>query len=99
MFIITKDYIDDGEAVGTMGPRSISDEDERVLKSVASGVLPEGIKATHFFMYDADGIRYYGGWYIETANSNELEPLDCFGMPNAGATTIKVRINGEYCIV
>lgn len=36
-------------------------------------------------MYDDDGELYYEG----RASSQSFEALDCFGMPNAGATEIR----------
>ena len=53
----------------------------------------EGIKRSTFEMLDDDGESYYKG-FIYHRNGEELfAPLDQFGTPNAGATTIK--IDGE----
>lgn len=53
----------------------------------------EGIKRSNFEMLDDDGESYYAG-FIYHQNGEELfAPLDEFGTPNAGATTIK--IDGE----
>lgn len=48
----------------------------------------------HFKLFDDDGELYYSGYalpldspYIESG----FEPLDDFGMPNAGCTEIKYR--------
>ena len=38
-----------------------------------------------FRMYDSDGVLYYEG----RAHAASFEPLDHFGKPNAGCTTIK----------
>lgn len=44
---------------------------------------------TAFKMYDGDGELYYAGkiW----GDFEGFEPLDDFGMPNAGCTEIKLR--------
>lgn len=48
-----------------------------------------------FRMYDDDGNLYYQGLAKPNAN---FDPLDDFGMPNAGCTDIAYRnkINGKY---
>lgn len=93
-FIITRDWIteainkdrDENDKMkldkGITGPRSISDTTVARLKA------GEGVK---FKMYDDDGELYYDGRYIEENDSDEMEPLDCFGMPNAGCTSIKMK--------
>lgn len=94
MYIITKDYIDDGESVGTVGPEDISDSDEVILRAAAKGKKPQGIEIDHFVMYDADNERYYAGYHI---GDDPFEPLDSFGTPNAGCTSIHMRDkDGDY---
>lgn len=39
-----------------------------------------------FKMYDDDGELYYSGWAKQDA---DFDPLDDFGMPNAGCTEIR----------
>jgi len=100
MFIITHDYISDDtvKPVSICGPRHISDEQVGRLKGIAAGKGREG--AEHFYMYDDDGERYYAGYYVDAHGSDELEPLDCFGGPNAGCTTIKMKNHeGKYTVV
>jgi hypothetical protein len=48
--------------------------------------------ATRFSMYDDDGVCYYEGMLY--GDFVGFEPLDDFGTPNAGCTTIKV--DGEW---
>jgi len=43
-----------------------------------------------FQMYDDDKVLYYSGRFIGDADQ-EFAPLDDFGTPNAGATSIKYR--------
>lgn len=45
-------------------------------------------KGRAFRMYDDDGELYYSGRII---GSEEFEPLDDFGAPNAGCTEIRYR--------
>jgi len=63
-------------------------------KGVESGNLDPSIKvnAARFSMYDDDGECYYEGMIY--GEYDGFEPLDDFGMPNAGCTGIKV--NGEW---
>jgi hypothetical protein len=90
-FLITRDHIADTSepegtnlnAVGVLGPRTITDAEEAALK--ANG-------GTAFRMYDDDGELYYAGRYLGDPNSEEaFEPLECFGTPNAGAVRIDYR--------
>ena len=91
-YLITKDIIDiDAESEGAFGP-------------CGTKYTPEQIKThpnrQHFKMKDADGELYYEGYYVEEKGSDEFEPLDCFGMPAAGATEIHYRnSNGSYSIL
>ena len=45
-----------------------------------------------FRMYDDDGELYYKG----KASHPIFDPLDDFGMPNAGATEIRYKIKGRW---
>jgi hypothetical protein len=71
-WVITKDYISEGEDKGVQGPR---DADPN-LKTNRS----------HFVMKDDDGEVYYEGDIY--GEYDGFEPLNDFGMPNAGATSI-----------
>lgn len=81
---ITKDLVSDGLDVGVQGPYNLN---------------PELIdNETAFRMYDDDGELYYEGFLYGDFNCHE--PLDDFGMPNAGCTTIKIRKNsGKWIVV
>lgn len=76
---ITKDHIggDKYSHAKVEGPRNL---DESIIRN-----------PTRFSMYDDDGICYYEGMLY--GDFDGFEPLDDFGMPNAGCTAIK--INGE----
>jgi len=99
-FIITHDHIGQAEieepsnhyAVGIIGPGDATEAEVAALKAG---------QGRAFKMYDDDGILYYEGRWIEGAqrrvivmglslpqDSDEFEPLDCFGTPNAGCTRI-----------
>ncbi len=48
----------------------------------------------HFKMYDDDGECYYSGY---SNDDSSFDPLDHFGMPNAGCTELKYRnADGTY---
>lgn len=56
-------------------------------KGVESVGFREGAVLPHEFrLLDADGKIYYRGW---SDNNNSFAPLDDFGRPNAGCTTIQ----------
>jgi hypothetical protein len=71
---ITKDRIDNGESVGIEGPRNL---DSKVKDN-----------PTRFSLYDDDKNCYYEGMLY--GDYSGFEPLDDFGMPNAGCTLVKV---------
>ncbi len=83
---ITKDRLADEEepegtccnAKGMSGPYNASDD-------VTDN-------ATHFSMYDDDGNCYYEGTIY--GDFEGFEPLEDFGMPNAGCTAMK--LNGDW---
>jgi hypothetical protein len=83
-FIITRDLIDDGMAVGVVGPGNASALDEARLKN------GEGVE---FRLLDDDREVYYYGRRLETSDADkgyqsepEFAPLECWGLPNAGCT-------------
>lgn len=68
------------------GPCEISDELKEQLQA------GEG---EYFKMYDADGNLYYTGRIV--GDFEGFEPLDDYGMPNAGAIDIHYKNkNGEF---
>lgn len=78
-FIIDKDYI----AIPNM-PKGTNDN--AVGVAGPSDYTGDGSELKERFkMYDDDGELYYEG----RCSSKSFEPLDCFGMPNAGATEIR----------
>lgn len=85
-----KEKYPDGEcnlhAVGLMGPSNISEKCQADLKAG---------KGEKFKMYDDDGELYYIGRYLEDSESefheDEFQPLDNFGLPNAGCTYLKYK--------
>lgn len=84
---ITKDFITDGKsevgtncnAVGVIGPRDASLTHEEIVR--------QGKK---FQMFDDDMELYYEGYLV---GGDGFEPVDDFGMPNAGA--VHIKIDGE----
>ena len=81
-WVITFDLIDNGRAVMVSGPH------DAPLGAAATMNHPDRVK---FRMRDADGELYYGGVLV---GDNEFAPLDDFGGPNAGCTSIEIR-NGR----
>jgi len=79
---ITRDLID-SDAKGVCGPRGCTMTSEEIRNHP---------NAEKFIMKDDDGESYYHGYYL-TINEDEcedcgFEPLDDFGEPNAGCTSI-----------
>lgn len=86
-WVITKDKIDDGERVGTVGPRSASLSKDEIVTHPAR---------QRFRMLDDDGEVYYEGFFVDLSDENSgFEPLDDFGMPNAGCTEIQYWESGK----
>lgn len=90
-WLITRDYLNAGSddarsRVGTAGPCGLSDH---LLARLKAG---EGSK---FRMKDDDGEIYYAGRFIDTDERphvlalSAFSPLDDFGTPDAGATSIE----------
>lgn len=89
-WLITEDLIADSNekapcnanAVGMTGPSRVQLTAEQILTH------PE---KEYFEMYDDDKSLYYKGYMVHDTKSEGFEPLDDFGGPNAGCTTIKYR--------
>lgn len=77
-WIIVKDNIDDGHAVGVKGPHDCSMSDDEIK---------QGEK---FRLLDDDGNIYYYG-FINGSDYEGFEPLEDYGMPNAGCTEIQYK--------
>ena len=74
-WVITKDHIDNGDRVGTVGPH---DADDAVTANPA-----------RFSLYDDDDMCYYEGM-LYGDDYQGFEPLDDFGTPNAGCVKMKL---------
>jgi len=74
---------EEAQAVEVYGPRGISDENSEKLKA------GEGHE---FELYDDDRNLYYKGRVI--GDFEGFEPLEDYGMPNAGCTLMK--LDGEW---
>jgi len=89
-FVITKDYLSVNSG-STPDFATATDEQKVQIKKDGFTV--------HFLMYDDDDILYYGGYLKTELDGSEeaFEPLDCYGMPNAGCTDIKYKEkDGKY---
>ena len=86
-WIITKVHDEScADEVGTMGPRTITPENETYLRSG---------KGIAFKLYDDDNTLIYEGRITPNAyESAPFQPLDQFGMPNYGCTSIRYREYG-----
>ena len=88
MFVITTDLIADdnakpgtnANAVGIVGPRTCTLTADEIVHH------PDGKK---FRMKDDDGHVCYEGVYVGPDDETLFQPLDCFGTPNAGCTSIE----------
>ena len=78
-----------GTAIGLAGIVATDDPRQRDVTSAS-------ILRSTTFEYDDDGILYYKG-YLYGDDADGFEPLDDFGMPNAGCVDIKYKSNnGEW---
>ena len=77
---VTKDILED-KYVSVLGPHDAVEED------TARCTIP-------FRMYDDDGELYYEGVMSEECEG--FEPLDDYGMPNAGCTEIRLLEDGKW---
>ena len=92
---ITKDYLADPDArpgtnsnaVGIVGPRAARLTAQQII---------EHPDAKRFRMLDDDGEINYEGYIV---GSDESAPLDNFGEPHAGCTSIQVQENGAWVYV
>lgn len=79
-WVILADHVEGGQRVGCGGPRSA--DPARVKRGTS---FPE--EGERFRLYDDDGRLCYEGWI--TGDYTGFEPLDDFGMPNAGCTEVR----------
>ena len=87
-WIIDKDHLD-GTDTGVIGPRGAN-------ALMVNALQTDKKVGEAFRMRDDDGELYYSGRILfdhatELEDETELAPLDDFGMPNAGCTTIEYR--------
>jgi len=90
-WIITEDHISDSKAgVNVMGPRDMHLGTPDQVKG-HPGAQP-------FKLYDDDGVLYYEGLYVGPDDDSLFGPLDDFGLPNAGCTSVhyRNRHTGEF---
>jgi hypothetical protein len=84
-WIIDKDHLaepgDRFDAVGTAGPHDYKGDGSELK--------------CRFRMLDDDGELIYEGRCSEDDSDVALEPLEGFGMPNAGCTTIQYWVAGK----
>lgn len=92
-YIITKDLLEN-KASTVEGPAMA---DIRVLERLRAG------EGEEFRLLDDDRIPYYEGRFIDDSENEdyqpeaEFQPLDCYGLPNAGTTIIQYRdANGNW---
>lgn len=83
---ITKDHIRDPEHdrddAGTHGPSGAT---------LTADQIAANPKALEFRMCDDDGELYYTGKYLGPDDETLFAPLDDFGTPNAGCTSIHYK--------
>jgi hypothetical protein len=81
-WIITEDRLEDGKRVGVMGPGGVT---------LSGREIKNHPEREYFAMYDDDGNLYYRGYFVGGEWASGFEPLDDYGMPNAGAVEIRYR--------
>lgn len=75
-------------AVGIVGPRNVTPLMESALRGRRDVVA--GWQVVTFKMHDDDGELYYTGRLLsDDVYENSAAPLDDYGTPNAGATSIR----------
>ncbi len=79
-WVITHDSIDGGASAGILGPRGVRFTREEMER-----------RGEPFRMLDDDGVLYYEGFYLGPDDETAFKPLDDYGLPNAGCTTIQYR--------
>ena len=86
---ITKDHVDNdigvGQWNGYFSPEALAKRDGlAICKKMCKH---------KFRMFDDDGELYYEGYSNDKDSEKAFDPLDHFGMPNAGCTEIKYLEN------
>jgi hypothetical protein len=80
-WIITRDIIGPDEDNGLVGP---------FAATLTGKQIRNHPKAERFTMYDDDGECCYEGFLVGD-DASGFEPLEDFGMPNAGCTEIRYK--------
>lgn len=88
----TEEATSEKSRVGTIGPSWVAPETEaHLMNDIGLG--------RQFRMLDSDGELYYSGRLLDERDEADVEwfgPLDDFGRPYAGATTIEYFENGKW---
>jgi hypothetical protein len=80
---IDKDLVDGGESIGKWNA---------YFRNPNSGLeVVKRICKFKFRMFDDDGVLYYEGYSNDNNGEKAFDPLDDFGLPNAGCTDIKYK--------
>ncbi len=79
---IQKDRTGEPDQSGTVGP---------ALCQLSAATIQNHPSAHFFQMKDDDGNIYYRGWCIHDGGEEMFAPLDDFGQPNAGCTSIEYQ--------
>lgn len=74
-WVITKDH-------------GVVEDCENATSEQVKQIIEDGF-TEKFELYDDDEELYYSGYAKQTNDTDGFEPLDDFGMPNAGCTIIK----------
>lgn len=93
-WIITRDHMsepgDKYDEAGVMGPGNTTLTAEEIITG----------PSIVFRMLDDDGEVMYTGTYLGDPDSADLfGPLDDFGTPNAGCTTIQYKKGGKFTTI
>lgn len=86
-WMIDTDEVGDGSDAGTVGPSTITPLTEMVLRRGLP--VSDGWEVLTFQLFDDDGEMYYTGRLLTDDEASFYAPLDDFGRPHAGATSIE----------
>ena len=92
---ITRDYFADPDAKRGTNSNAVGIVGPCAARLTAQQII-EHPDAKRFRMLDDDGEIYYEGYLV---GDDEFAPLDDFGEPNAGCTSIQVQENGAWVFV
>jgi len=92
---ITRDYFADPDAKRGTNSNAVGIVGASCGIRLTAQEIIEHPNAKRFRMLDDDGEIYYEGFLV----GDEFAPLDYFGEPNAGCTSIQVQENGAWTYV